>query len=203
MDKLIALIVRYIRSRQGSVYTSTRLRNNPDVCHAACIWFMDYCKRISLMSAIAKLDQLNKHTLKRTQQQIGRGPTMMRELVNQVRNSNQMVSDEDISTLSGLLDQWRQPTDYTSSRSAVVRQAIRSMRTTADRVMIYMRGHSGAGHVICIVRNVGGVAIYDPNIGVITARLTDVEGWGAVLGMILEWYAKNMGLTLVASQARV
>ena len=62
-------------------------------------------------------------------------------------------------------------------------------------MMIYMRGGDGAGHVICLRQYVGGILIYDPNMGVMSARLSDRDTWANVLRQILNWYRTEMELT--------
>jgi hypothetical protein len=80
--------------------------------------------------------------------------------------------------------------------TTVVANIVISMMTSSqDGMMIYMLGGSGSGHVICLRRNVGGILIYDPNMGVMSARLADTDTWAEVLRRILGWYRDQMRLT--------
>jgi hypothetical protein len=195
IDGLIKLIAATINKAGGSLYTSTKLRDNPDVCHAACTWFLSsFEKGKNFKEIVQFLDQTDKKTFKLTQEQVMAGvkqPGAIAKVLKEKGPAN--VSDEDIAAVKWMIEHWSQPKAYSKKKPEVVEGIVNLMRTKADRVMIYINGKKG-GHVICAARNVGGIAIYDPNIGIITAALRETDTWGGVLTMILGWYEQEMKL---------
>lgn len=106
------------------------------------------------------------------------------------------ISSQDVTAIQFLLQHHEQPTAYIADVTTFVANLVIAMMTSQrDGMMIYMVGAGGAGHVICLRRNVGGIAIYDPNMGVMTAQLRDTDTWAYVLRQILGWYRDQMGLT--------
>jgi len=199
IDDLIRVLIGYLRQHHGSFYTSTNLRNNPDVCHAACTWFLHNVQTRGPQGAISFLDSTDKSTFKATQKQVTSGPKLPSQMLSQVRGSGKGISDQDITAIQFAIDHHRQPTNYLSDVTTVVANLVISMMTgQQDGMMIYMLGGSGGGHVICLRRNVGGILIYDPNMGIMSARLAETETWAHVLRSILSWYRDQMGLTRFA-----
>ena len=138
---------------------------------------------------------MDKSTLKRTQEGVMKGPSMPRAMLGHAIASGKAINDRDTNAIEYMIDYWHQPDVYSANILEVIRNIVRAMRSTADRLFIYMQPEGGgAGHVICLTRNVGGVVIYDPNMGVITLQLSNVDAWSGVLTMIFQWYAREMGL---------
>lgn len=196
IDELIRNLLALVNSCSGSFYTSTHLRHNPDVCHAACIWFLSNMPKIGLRAAVTQLDSMDKSTLKKAQEYVMNAPKTPRLMLEKAMGSGKGVSDKDIEAIDFMINYWGQPNVYSENIHEVVMSIARAMRSTADRLVVYMRpGMGGAGHVICLARNVGGIVIYDPNIGVMTFQLSNVDAWRGVLATILNWYSLEMKLT--------
>ncbi len=198
IDELITKVLQVVNTQKGSFYTSTKMRDNPDVCHAACLWFQHNLATSNALNALTLLDNTDKATLKAAQAEAIKGTTIPGEMVRAARASGKVITDEDIAALTYVLGHWTQPTNYSDRTPDVVNAIITAMRTNSDKLLIYMTpAKGGTGHVICITRNVGGVMIYDPNMGVISAPLNQPDFWGSVLTMILQWYSREMQLTQV------
>ncbi len=197
IDDLINYLNQIITAHgRGTFHTSPNLQSNPDVCHAACLWFLNRVTRQNLRTALFGLQTLDKQSLKIMQRNIVNGPNMLSKSVKRVKSSLKGYDDNDLSALQGMVDHWDQPDFYDDNVNDVVANIIRAMRTRSDRLMIYMLDRDGGpGHVICITRHVGSVVIYDPNIGVIVYQLRETGAWGQILKMILDWYSCNMRLT--------
>ena len=67
--------------------------------------------------------------------------------------------------------------------------------------MVYMAGQ-GPGHVMCIVRQVGAILMYDPNLGVIVLPLRDTDELTGILNTIFQWYANNEQLNIFGHLAK-
>jgi hypothetical protein len=197
IDELIKLIAATMNKVKGSLYTSTKLRDNPDVCHAACTWFLSaFEKKKGFKEIVQFLDQTDKQTFKLTQEQVMAGVKKPGDVVKILKEKGiKVVSAEDSAAIKFMIEHWSQPKSYSKNKAEVVSGIVELMRTKADRVMIYINSSKKkGGHVICIARNVGGVAIYDPNIGIITAALKETDTWGGAITMILGWYEQEMKL---------
>lgn len=196
IDQLIALLIGFLRARHGSFYTSTNLRHNPDVCHACCIWFLTNIARLGVIETLTTLDSMSKSTFKQSQSHALAGPSMPKKMLAQVRGSSHAHSGTDVAAIQYALAYHQQPASYIGDVTTVVANIVISMMTSGqDGMMIYMLGGGGAGHVICLRRNVGGILIYDPNMGIMSARLADTDTWSEVLRRILNWYRTEMDLT--------
>jgi hypothetical protein len=208
IERLISLLTEYVNGRHGSLYTSTLLRNNPNVCHACCLWFIDSMRRNGFGRTIDALATIDKSTFKKSQESAAASGSMPRAMVSNVRGSSQPVSDDDISALQYALDYHSQPSNYISDVVTFVANVVVEMSTSArNAVIIYMTGTTGffggsSGHVICMCRNVGGLLIYDPNIGIISVRMGDRDTWAEVLRKILRWYSDEMGLDRFGSKMK-
>jgi hypothetical protein len=205
-DALIAFLTRVVRDRHGSFYTSPGLRANPDVCHAACRWFLERVRAIGLLSAMADLENLNKETLKTLQDQLTKAPQMHKELRMKIKEQAKREEDDwkqmgfqkrpqSDPAFGAVFEYHRQPNNYTSVAHAVP-GIVALMRSSADNVFVYLIGPRG-NHMLCLRRNVGAVIIYDPNLGILTFKLGDEPAWRGTLSEILQWYSHNMGMTRI------
>lgn len=202
IERLISLLLEYVNNRHGSLYTSTLLRNNPDVCHACCLWFIDNLQRLGFAQTLANLASIDKNTFQKSQELASASGSMPKAMLQKARGSGRGVSSDDRKAIEFALDYHGQPSSYIQDVVTFVANAVVAMSTSnRDVMMIYLKGKTGflgsneEGHVICICRNVGGLLIYDPNIGVISVRMADRDTWAEVLRMILRWYRDQMGLT--------
>jgi hypothetical protein len=199
IDKLISVLVAFLNNNHGSFYTSTKLRDNPNVCHAACLWFLNNVARLGIGDALAYLDQTDKAAFQQAQQAALASGSMPKQVLQQARSSGKAISDKDIEAPEYVLASHSQPTKYLTSITTVVANfVIRFLTGTNDGAMIYMAAEGSGGHVICVRRHVAGLLIYDPNMGVMSCRLADSDTWAEVLRRILGWYKDNMGLTRFA-----
>jgi len=195
IEQLIASLIAYLKLHHGSFYTSTKLRDNPNVCHACCIWFLNNVQRNGLMSTIALLDTLDKSTFQVAQSHALKGPSMPSLMLKQAIGSSHATNRRDLEAIEHMLDYHAQPNAYIGDITTFTANLIVACRAGGqDRVIIYMLGSGDTGHVICLCRNVGGIVIYDPNMGVMTARFSDADTWGEIIRRILRWYAEHMGL---------
>lgn len=202
IEELIKLIDVTVKKLHGNMYTGKNLSDNPDVCHACCTWFLAaFEKKKPLKDIVDFLDKTGKDTFKLAQEQVSKGVKQPKAVLEIVMKSNKNITKEDKSAIEAMIAHYSQPKTYKKDKMKVVAEITEAMRTKEDRLLIYIRG-KGGGHVICIARNVGGVAIYDPNIGIITAALKDTDTWGGVLTMILGWYEKEMKLDEFAFLAK-
>lgn len=195
IDDQISNLIGFLRLHNGSFYTSTNLRDNPDVCHASCMWFLTHVATDGVQRTITYLDSTNKNTFKVSQKHAISGPSMPSKILDKVRNSGLKILNSDVQAVQYALDYHQQPASYIGDVTTVVANIVISMRTSSqDGIMIYMTG-GGAGHVICLRRNVGGILIYDPNMGIMSAGFADTDTWAEVLRRILSWYRDEMQLT--------
>jgi hypothetical protein len=201
IEQLISLLAAFIRNRRYSFYTSTLMRDNPNVCHGACMWFLDKVGELGIGQTLALLDSTAKSAFAALQRQAGEGVAMYNELVRTVQGGSHGEGRADTAALRIVRRAVERPlhSQYIGDVVTVVANIAVAMRTRpgSDAMMIYMLGESGGGHVICLRRNVGGLLIYDPNIGVASVRLADTDTWTEVLRLILRWYRDN-GLTRFA-----
>lgn len=196
IDELIKILIGLLRAHHGSFYASTNLRHNPDVCHACCIWFLTHVATDGITRTIATLDSMSKSTFKVSQRHALTGPSMPKQMLEKVKSSLHAHSNADIQAINYALAYHGQPSSYIGDVTTVVANIVISMMTSSqDGMMIYMQGGSGSGHVICLRRNVGGILIYDPNMGIMSARLADTDTWAKVLRRILYWYRDQMQLS--------
>lgn len=197
IDALIKILMGFLNERHGSFYTSTNLRDNPDVCHASCLWFLEHVATDGLMETLSALSSMSKSTFKLAQKHAISGPKMPKQMLDKVRSSGRNISDKDVQAIQYAISAHQQPRSYIGDVTTFVANVVISMMTSSqDNMMIYMLGGgSGAGHVICLRRHVGGILIYDPNMGVMSARLADTDTWAEVLRRILSWYRDQMQLT--------
>jgi hypothetical protein len=196
IEDLMRSLIGYVNAHHGSFYTSTNLRDNPDVCHACCIWFLTNVARDGIQPTLARLASLSKSTFRVTQQHVLGGSAQPSRMLRQARGSGRGVSDGDVDAIEYAIAYHQQPTAYIGDIVTFVANVVVAMRTAPqDGMIIYMRGSGGgAGHVICLRRNVGGILIYDPNMGVMTARLAETDTWSEILRRTLRWYRENMDL---------
>ncbi|MEE2732591.1 MAG: hypothetical protein VYA55_17350 [Pseudomonadota bacterium] len=206
MDELIAELIRLVNSNHGSVYTSTNLRDNPDVCHACCAWFIhNVTSGKPIASILQDLDSTPKSRFAMLQKQMCLGPSIPKKMLTQARSSGKGVGDSDVAAIKHLINVHSQPRpgEYIQDVVTLVANLVVSFSTTSmDSAMIYLSSDSGGGHVICMVRHVGGVLIYDPNIGVISIQMSNRDCWADVLRRIIRWYKTNMGLNKFAYMAK-
>lgn len=206
MDELIAELMKLVNLNHGSVYTSTNLRDNPDVCHACCMWFIhSITSGKSVTDTIQYLDSTPKSTFAILQKQMCLGPSIPKKMLTQAKNSGRQTGSEDVNAIKYLIEVHSQPKprEYISDVVTLVANLVVSFSTQSmESILIYLNSDKGGGHVICIVRNVGGVLIYDPNIGVISVQMSNRNCWSDVLRRIIKWYKTNMGLNKFAYLAK-
>jgi hypothetical protein len=196
IDQLIAILMAFLNQHHGSFYTSTRLRDNPNVCHACCTWFLNNVQQHGLASTIALLDTLDKNSFQAAQTYVTQGPSMPSKMLKQALASPHAKNQQDIDAIEFLISHHSQPNNYIGDVVTFVANLVVACRAgNQDRIMIYMHSGDGSGHVICLCRNVGGIVIYDPNMGVMTAQFSDSDTWSELLRRILKWYKQYMGFT--------
>ena len=199
IDQLVALLASLVRTYNGSLFTSTHLRDNPNVCHASCEWFLHNAPILGGREAISELDQMDKNTLVIAQQHAGQGPSMTDELRGIVGGGFSALLNP---AFAAVQDHHRQPVDGDYQDAGPAAKAIvTTLRMHADKVMVYMAGR-GPGHVMCIVRQVGAVLMYDPNLGVIVLPLRDTDELTGILNTIFQWYANNEQLNIFGHLAK-
>ena len=195
IEDLMRSLIGYVNAHHGSFYTSTNLRDNPDVCHACCIWFLTNVARDGVQPTLARLASLSKATFRVTQQHALGGTSQPSRMVRQVMGSGRVASRADRDALEYAIAYHEQPATYIGDVVTFVANVVVAMRTSPqDGMIIYMLGSGGTGHVICLRRNVGGILIYDPNMGVMTARMAETDTWSEILRRILRWYRDHMDL---------
>jgi hypothetical protein len=193
--RLVALIRLTVELCHGKVHTGRRLSENPDVCHAACNWFLNTVRNKGAVAAIAGLSIISKDTLKVSQRHAAEGPAMVRKAIsNAIRVRGQMAPKDEMAALRYLMKHHSQPdpNSWSNDYNAVGARVSEAMKRN-DAVMIYIHSNNG-GHVICVCGNVGGVLVYDPNIGVINLPARQRGALANVISLILSWYAKEMKL---------
>jgi hypothetical protein len=201
IDDFIGGLIPLVRALRGALYTSTRLRDNPNVCYAACEWVLHQSRNgTAAHQIITQMAVIDKNTLKPTHEYINKGPSMPKTILKSVKDTikrtGEDVSDPELNALRYMMDQHRQPDNYTNNQNQAATNIVQALRRNADRVMVYMSPASGkTGHVICIFRHVAGLVIYDPNIGFISLPLADPNGCAGVISNILRWYRENMALS--------
>jgi len=202
LEKLVALIKDAVKSCHGEVYTGRNLSDNPDVCHAACEWFLHTVRNEGAVAAIAGLSVISKDTFQVSQRHAVEGHAMVNQAVANARSfGGGQITPEEAAALETLLNHHGQPkrNSYNADYNVVANEVKEAMKRNAA-VMIYIQNKDDKhqGHAICVCGNVGGVLVYDPNIGVISLPARDRDALAIIIGNILSWYATEMKLNSFA-----
>ena len=197
IEELITQLAQVVNSQNGRIYTNTNLRFNPDVCHAACIWFQHVLAENPIEEAVNKLAQLDKNTLFVSQKEATANPKIIHETIKNARDKG-YLTDGDIEALTYLYNNWKQPDAYSDNTNEVAQGLVASITNTEPNKLLFMISNKDENHVICISNKSGEIIIYDPNIGVIVLSENDLNTATGLIVMILQWYAREMKLNQFA-----
>ncbi len=199
LERLVARIKLTVEICHGTVYTGKRLSDNPNVCNAACIWFLNTVRKQGAVAAIAGLSIISKETFKVSQKYLVNGPAMAektRETVIKARG--RLSRNKETDALRYLSEHHNQPdpTSFSTDYYTVGIAVSEAMKFESG-VMIYLSGRN-SGHVICVCGSVGGVLVYDPNIGVISLPARERGALANIVSLIMGFYAKEVKLSSFA-----
>jgi hypothetical protein len=112
-----------------------------------------------------------------------------RETVTRVRG--RLARNKETDALRYLCEYHRQPdpTSFSTDYYTVGTAVSEAMKFESG-VMIYLSGRN-SGHVICVCGSVGGVLVYDPNIGVISLPARERDALAKIVRLIMGFYAKE------------
>lgn len=197
IEDLITQIAQIVNAQNGKFYTNTNLRFNPDVCHAACIWFQHVLAENPIEEAVNKLAQMDKNTLFVSQKEATANPKIIHQTMVNARDKG-FLTDGDIEALTYLYNNWKQPDAYTNNANEVAQNLVASLAINTTKVLLYLSSDKDENHVICVTIKSPELIIYDPNIGVIVLNENDTNTATGIFVMILQWYAREMKLNQFA-----
>ena len=191
LSDLITKITPVTLSFHGVVYTHGHLGDNPDVCHALCLYFLQNLKNGNISSLIHELASVPHSRFMKAQSDIVRGPSMPKAIISMGKRED--FSDEDIESLNYMNDFWKQPKSSNLNSEAFSLSIQAELLTHSDKIMVYM-SREQEGHVICVCRYVAGFILYDSNFGIVSLPFKERDIWRSIVKCIIDWYFKNMGL---------
>jgi hypothetical protein len=199
LDKLLELIRDFLAINHGRLTSGARISHNPDVCHDATTWFIHAVRSKGAAFAIAELSIRDKKYAVESQKHMDRGPGMS-AAIRKIAGAGGSIPATS-TALGTIRDFHSQPAvgDYSPDTTMVGATVIEELARTGC-LMIYMTGDGG--HVMCAISYVGGVLIYDPNIGVMSLPAGKREELKLLIIMILNWYKIELKLTKFSLKAK-